>query len=114
MNIVKNSNFRLIRADFKVLKGDLFDDNSINEWNKIIIVYNLYLFFNNLFILYSLINIISNDKSTKFEDQFKNVYLLFFIMCSIKNSYAYFILNVSKINPDLAYSFFKNSHKYFI
>jgi hypothetical protein len=114
MNIVTNSNFQLIRTDFRVLKKDLFTENNINDWDKIIIIYNLYLFFNNLFILYSLINIISNDKSTKFVDQFKNIYLLFFIMCSIKNSYGYFILNVSKINPDLAYSFFKNSHKYFI
>lgn len=114
MNIVTNSNFQLIRADFRLLKKDLFTENSINDWDKIIIIYNLYLFFNNLFLLYNLITIISNDKSTNFVDQFKNVYLLFFVMCSIKSSYAYFILNVSKINPNLAYSFLKNSHKYFI
>ena len=90
--------FVLIKRDFRDLKVHLFSNNNINDWNKILIIYNLYLFFNHLYISYNLINIISNDKNTEFIHQFKNIYIFFFILCNLKNSYGYFILNVHKID----------------
>jgi hypothetical protein len=106
--------FVLIKRDFRDLKIHLFSNNNINDWNKILIIYNLYLFFNHLYISYNLINIISNDNNTEFRHQFKNIYIFFFILCNLKNSYGYFILNVYKIDPKLANSFFKNTHHYFL
>ena len=106
--------FVLIKRDFRDLKIHLFSNNNINDWNKILIIYNLYLFFNHLYISYNLINIISNDNNTEFRHQFKNIYIFFFILCNLKNSYGYFILNVHKIDPKLANSFFKNTHHYFL
>lgn len=114
MNSVENNNLQLIRNDFKALKIHLFKENKINDWDKIIIIYNLIIFFNNLYICYRLIDKITNDNSKNFKDQFLNIYILFFIICSIKSSYGYFLYNVSKVDPDLALSFFKNSHQYFI
>ena len=56
----------------------------------------------------------TNDNNTEFGHQFKNIYIFFFILCNLKNSYGYFILNVHKIDPKLANSFFKNTHHYFL
>ena len=114
MNSVDYNNFQLIKRDFRVLKKDLFGENNINDWDKIIIIYTISIFLNNLYILYNLIDIISKDNNNNFYNQFKNIYFLFFIICSIKSSYGYFINNVIKINKNLGYSIFNNTHKYFI
>jgi hypothetical protein len=114
MNLVDNNHFQLIKRDFRDLRENLFGENNINDWDKIIIIYNMYLFFNNVYILYHLIDILSKDNNNNFIHQFKNIYIFFFIICSVKNSYAYLIHNVSKINPSLAYRFYKNTHQYFI
>ena len=114
MNSIENNNYQLIRRDFRHLKSYLFNENKINDWDKIIIIYNLYIFYNHLYILYNLLEIINRDKNENFMHQFKNIYIFFFILCNVKNSYGYFIHNVGKIDPNLAYSFFKNSHQYFV
>lgn len=114
MNLILSPEFQIIKRDFKSLKKHLFNENEINDWNKIIIIYNLYLFFNHLYILYTLMDIISKDTNTDFLNQFRNIYIFFFILCNIKNSYMYFIINTSKIDKELAENFYKNTHKYFI
>lgn len=114
MDLILSPNFQLVRKDFRELKVHLFTENNINDWNKIIIIYNLYIFFNHLYILYNLIDIISKDNNTDFVHQFKNIYIFFFILCNVKNSYLYFILNTAKIDKKLANSFYKNTHQYFI
>lgn len=103
----------LVKKDFKELKTYIFSENDINDWDKIIIIYNFYLFFSHLYIAYVLMDIISHDNSS-FKSQFINVYIFFFTLCNLKNSYAYFILNVSKINYNLANNLYKNTHEYFI
>jgi len=115
MDIISNNKFQLIRSDVKSLKIHLFGDNNINDWNKIIIIYNLYLFFNNLYISYLLIDYISKDNSnSNLSKDFKNIYVFFFILCSLKSSYLYLIYNTSKIDPNLANSLYNNTKEYFI
>lgn len=103
----------LIKKDFKELKGLIFNVNDINDWNKIIVLYNFYLFFNHLYILYCLLDFLNNDKGS-FSQQFKTIYLFFFILCNLQNSYLYFILNVNKIDNNLANSLYKNTKDYFM
>jgi hypothetical protein len=113
MDIITSSNFQLIRSDFRELKVYIFKDDSINDWDKIILIYNFYLFVNHLYITYYLLDIITKDKSD-FIHQFKNIYLFFFILCNLKNSYLYFIFNVSKIDKNLANRLFLHSKDYFM
>lgn len=116
METLNVNNFQLIRKDFKDLKIILFSENNVNDWDKIIIIYNLYLFFNHLYITYLLMDYISKDKtpSTNYIHQFKNIYIFFFILCNLKNAYAYFIYNVSKIDPKLSLNILNHTKEYFI
>ena len=109
------NNFQLIRQDFKELRIILFTENNVNDWNKIIIIYNLYLFFNHLYITYLLMEYISKDKTPKnFRNDFKDIYVFFFILCNLKNAYAYFIYNVSKVDPKLSLNILNHTKEYFI
>ena len=113
MDILTNNNVQLVRQDFRELKKHIFQENNVNDWDKIIIIYNFYLFFSHLYLVYVLMDIISKDNST-FIHQFRNVYVFFFILCNMKNSYAYFIFNVSKIDPILALNILKHTKEYII
>jgi hypothetical protein len=113
MNILNNNSFQLIRRDIRELKGYLFQDNNINDWDKIIVIYNFYLFYIHFHILYHLMNYINHYSTTLF-DQYKSIYLFFFILCNIRNTYMYFILNVSKINTNLANKLYNNTKIYFL
>jgi hypothetical protein len=103
----------LIRNDFRELRSYLFNENNIHDWDKIIIIYNLYLFFNHLYILYILLDYLNKDNQS-FIEQFKHIYLFFFVLCNLKSSYLYFILNVSKIDKQLGTNFYNNTKNYFI
>jgi hypothetical protein len=103
----------LIKNDFRELRHFLFEDNNINDWDKIIVIYNMYLFFNHVYMLYYLLDNLMKDKSS-FTTQFKTIYLFFFLLCNLKNSYLYFILNVNKIDNKLAHSLYTNTKQYFV
>jgi hypothetical protein len=103
----------LIRNDFRELRGFLFSENNVNDWDKIIVLYNMYLFFNHVYMLYYLLDTITKDNGS-FTQQFKSVYLFFFLLCNLKNSYLYFILNVNRIDSKLATSFYHNTKTYFM
>jgi hypothetical protein len=104
--------FQIIKRDLRQLKTYIFD-NTINEWTKVIVIYNMILFFNQVQIAYVLLDSLVRDTNTQFINQFKNVYLFFFLLCNIRNSYLYFIVNVSKINKELASNLYSNTKEYF-
>ena len=106
-------NLQLIKSDIKVLKQYIIYDNTIHDWNKIIIIYNIYLIFNHLYLAYCLIEYISTHNDN-FIVQFGNIYIFFFILCNLKNSYLYCILNISKIDKNLAISLYNNTKEYFL
>jgi len=112
MDTFNYNNFQLIKKDIKTLKNYIIKDNDINDWNKIIIIYNFYLIFNHLYIVYYLIDHISKDNNIVI--QFGNIYIFFFILCNLRNSYLYCILNISKIDKNLANSLYKNTKEYFV
>jgi len=116
MDTFNYNNFQLIRKDIRTLKHYIIKDNEINDWNKIIIVYNFYLIFNHLYIAYYLIDYISNDNNNNnnISVQFGNIYVFFFILCNLRNSYLYCILNISKIDKKLANSLYENTKEYFV
>ncbi len=103
----------VIQKDFKTLKGFIIEDNNVNDWDKIIVLYNIYLFFNHLQMLYYLMDYINRD-NLNITTQFKTIYLFFFLLCNLRNSYMYFIINVSKIDNNLSDSFYNNTKQYFM
>jgi hypothetical protein len=114
MDTFNYNNFQLIKRDIRTLKHYIIKDNDINDWNKIIIIYNFYLIFNHLYIAYYLIDHISKDNNNNFVVQFGNIYVFFFILCNLRNSYLYCILNISKIDKNLANSLYGNTKEYFV
>jgi hypothetical protein len=107
------NNFQLIKRDIRELKQYIFKDNDINDWDKIIILYNFYLIFNHLYITYYLIEYISKNNYS-FIIEFRNIYIFFYVLCNLRNSYLYFILNISKIDKNLANSLYGNTKEYFV
>jgi hypothetical protein len=113
MNIKNIEKYQLIRRDIRELKVYLFTDNDINDWNKLIVIYNFYLFLSHLYVLYVLVNVLSkSDKS--FNSEYRQIFLMFFVLCNLQNTYRYFIMNTSKINYNLANNLYKNTKEYFI
>ena len=39
MELLNIKEFQLIKKDLSVLRQDLFEENGINDWDKIIIIY---------------------------------------------------------------------------
>lgn len=104
--------FQLIKRDVRILQKYISDNNDINNWRKIILIYNIYLLYNYLQINYYLINILSASNKP-FKDEFKSIFLFFYMICSLNSTYSYFILNTSKIDYNLAMSFHNNLKEYF-
>ena len=107
------ANFQLIKRDVRALKKYIVYDDNINNWTKIIVIYNFYLFLNHLCGIFLLMNNLVKSNGD-FKDEYKKIFMFFFYLCNLKNSYLYFILNVSKIDNNLANSFYSNTKKYFI
>jgi hypothetical protein len=113
MDVLTINKLQLIKKDITILKKHLFTDNDINDWNKLIIIYNFYLILAHIYIMYN-IAIYMVDSTASFSQDFMKTYLFFFIMCNLQNSYRYFILNISKIDYTLANNLYSNTKEYFI
>ena len=61
MELLNIQEFQLIKKDFSELRQDLFEENGINDWDKIIIIYNFYLLMNYLYYTYSLLGTLYKD-----------------------------------------------------
>jgi hypothetical protein len=112
MEFLNSDQFQLIKRDTRELQKILFTENDINDWAKIIILYNMYLVYNQIILAYSLFDFLINDKSS-FEKQFTKIYAFFFLLCSIKTSYLYFIYNLSKTDYDLSMKMHNNLKNFF-
>jgi hypothetical protein len=113
MNIENIRKYQLIKKDIGELKSYLFTDNDINDWNKLIVIYNFYLFFSHLYVLYVITDVLSKSQKS-FNSEYKQIFLMFFVLCNLQNTYRYFIMNVSKINYNLANNLYSNTKEYFI
>jgi hypothetical protein len=112
MNPENENKLKLIKQNVKDLQNYIFNDNDVNNWRKVIIIYNIYLLYNYMQINYHLINVLSNSNNS-FKNEFKTLFFFFYFLCSLKTSYSYFILNTSKIDYDLAMKFHSNLKEYF-
>jgi hypothetical protein len=105
--------FQLIKRDCRELRSLLFGYNIINDWQKLIVIYNIYLFISHIYVLYMFTDYFGHSTNS-FEDDFKKIFITFFVICNLQNTYRYFILNIAKLNYRLAKSMYNNTNEYFI
>ena len=63
MELLNIKEFQLIKKDLSVLRQDLFEENGINDWDKIIIIYNFYMLINYVYYTYNLLGVLYKDNS---------------------------------------------------
>ena len=93
----------LVKRDLRQVSKIIYENNNVDNWTKIILVYNLYLVFSQILLVSYMINCLDINKFN-----LRTTYLLFFIMCNLQNAYGYGIKNIHKINPSLANSLHEN------
>lgn len=112
MNIITDvlcsNEFQLIKRDVRALKKHILSDENEDKWRKAIILFNFYLFFYHLYILYEL------TVQFKESSNFGYIYMYFFVLCNTRNLYLHMILNISKLDKPLAESMFQNTKQYFV
>lgn len=104
---------QLIKRDVRDIKAHVFGENNIHDWYKLIVVYNFYLFYSQMYILYQ-IAIYMADSTNSFSADFKKIYMFFFILCNLRSTYLYFIVNVAKMDYPLSMRFYNNTKEYFV
>lgn len=104
---------QLIKRDVRDIKACVFGDNNIHDWYKLIVVYNFYLFYSHMYILYK-IAIYMADSTNSFERDFKKIYMFFFILCNLRSTYLYSIVNIAKMDYPLSMRFYNNTKDYFL
>ena len=106
IEIISSKDFQIIKTDIKKVKKYIL--NYDNQYLSLAILYSFCIFINNLYLLYYISNFISKDNSN-FILQIRNIYLFFFILCSLRSSYLYILYNISKIDKDLSINLYKNT-----
>ena len=92
----------LIRRDIRAIKSYLFQPNSIHDWRKIILLYNIYLLYTHCHLLYCFYTMLHVHHNIKC------IFLFLYIFNSLRNYYICFIGNIAKIDYFLANRFYEN------
>ena len=101
MDFLTNPKYELIRRDVRTLKKHIVHNNLIHDWDKIVIVYNIYLLYSFTYNAFKLIDFYASQflkgKDIPFHQQFLYFYMSFYCICCIKSTYLYFIKNIYKV-----------------
>ena len=114
LQLVNFKKLILLKNNFKRIKDIVFGINDTNEWNKLIIIYNIILFFNHIYLFCIIIDNIRCNSKSNYLNEFINIYVIFFILCNIRTSYIYLIFNIYRIDKVCATNFYMNTKDYFI
>ena len=112
MNLLLGEKYQLIKADVRELKREIISDNH-NNWDKIIIIYNFYIFYQFIYSSYLMLDYFEKTNAP-FHTQYVQYYMFFYSICAIRHSYLYFIQNIARINVDLAVRMHNNLKEYFL
>ena len=64
----------LVKRDLRQVSKIIYENNNVDDWTKIILVYNLYLVFSHILLVSYMINCLNINKFN-----LRTTYLLFFI-----------------------------------
>jgi hypothetical protein len=103
----------LVKRDAKELRTIIFGENNINDWDKLIILYTMFLVIQHLYLVYQYMHIIINSGPNDFRKDFINTYMFFYFITNLKGSYCGMIYSISKVDNKLAYNMHDNMKEYF-
>ena len=99
---------QLIKRDSRELRKLIVEDNNgINDFDKQLLLFNILLVsnqFNSLFRVLAYSNIFYENKNKKFDIE---TFMVAYLFMGFLNYYKYLILNVSKIDKNLANNLFE-------
>tara|TARA_A100001015_G_scaffold164322_1_gene182687 strand:+ start:1016 stop:1366 length:351 start_codon:yes stop_codon:yes gene_type:complete len=105
--------YMLIKRDARELRQILFGINDINDWNKLIILYTIFLMYQHFYLIYKFINKLNRPGPFNFQRDFKDVYIFFFFICNVRVIFLYMIKGICKVDKKLALSIHSNLKEYF-
>ena len=104
----------LIKRDVRDLRQIIFgQDEHIHDWDRILIVYSLFLMYQHVFLIYDVMKKINQHSDFNFQRDYKNLYIFVFFLCNLRTSYLYMIKSVIKVDKPLAGSLHANMGEYF-
>jgi hypothetical protein len=113
MDEIDIQKFIIIKRDVTDLRKLILDNNNVNEWNKMIILYTIFLIYQHVFATYTMMNKVMKHDEFNFKRDFKNLYMLFFFICNLRVSYLYMIKSVLKVDKELAVRLHSTMGEYF-
>lgn len=106
--------YLLIKRDVRDLRQIMFgNDNHIHDWDRIIIIYTIFLMYQHVFLLYNVMSKVVEHEDFNFKRDYKNLYLFYFFIINLRTSYLYMIKSVIKVDKDLAGRLHTNMGEYF-
>ena len=104
----------LIKRDVRDLRQIIFgQDEHIHDWDRVLIVYAIFLMYQHVFLLYNVMKKINEHNEFNFSRDYKNLYIFVFFICNLRTSYLYMIKSVFKVDKKLAGSLHSNMGEYF-
>ena len=104
----------LIKRDVRELRNIIFgNDQHIHDWDRILIIYSIFLMYQHVFLLYNVMTKINKHADFNFKRDYKNLYIFVFFLCNLRTSYLYMIKSVIKVDKPLAGSLHANMGEYF-
>ena len=104
----------LIKRDVRDLRQIIFgDDDHIHDWDRVLIVYSIFLMYQHVFLLYDIMKKINLHDDFNFTRDYMNLYIFVFFMCNLRTSYLYMIKSVFSVDKKLASSLHTNMGEYF-
>ncbi len=105
--------YALIKKDVTDLRKIIIDENHIHDWDKLLILYTVFLIYQHVFASYTMMQHVLKYEEFNFKRDFRNIYMFFFFVCNLRVSYLYMIKTVSKVDKRLAGSLHTNMGEYF-
>ena len=93
----------LIKRDVRDLRKIIFgNDEHIHDWDRILIIYSIFLMYQHVFLLYNVMDKIVQHNDFNFKRDFKNLYMFCFFIINLRTAYLYMIKSVVKVDKNLA------------
>jgi len=95
--------YLLIKRDVRDLRKIIFgNDEHIHDWDRILIIYTIFLMYQHVFLLYNVMSRIVQHDDFNFKRDFKNLYMFCFFIINLRTAYLYMIKSVVKVDKNLA------------
>lgn len=113
MNPADVQKYILIKKDVNELRQLILGNNNIHEWNKIVILYTIFLVYQHVFAAHTKMKEVLRYQEFDFKRDFKDVYMFFFFICNLRVAYLYMIKSILRVDRKLAGSLHSYMGEYF-